>query len=60
MFDAAVFAYTHLLLPGSGLEWADRRLCEAVEAFPALVRHRNRMLARLWDEDGAVGEWEKV
>ncbi|KAL8392251.1 hypothetical protein RB595_002446 [Gaeumannomyces hyphopodioides] len=60
MFDAAVFAYTHLLLPGSGLEWVDRRLPEAVEAFPALVAHRARMLARLWDEDGAAGDWEKV
>ncbi|KAL8357638.1 hypothetical protein RB601_009203 [Gaeumannomyces tritici] len=60
MFDAAVFAYTHLLLPGSGLEWVDRRLPEVVEAFPALVAHRARMLARLWDEEGAAGEWEKV
>lgn len=46
-FDAAVFAYTHLLLD-SEMGWADRRLAELVAQSPALVRHRDRILEMCW------------
>lgn len=48
LFDAAVFSYTHLLLPDGGLAWGDRRLGDMLRGFPGLVRHRNRMLRRCW------------
>ncbi|TLS28643.1 hypothetical protein PpBr36_01887 [Pyricularia pennisetigena] len=64
LLDAAVFAYTHLLL---SLPWGDRSLAEALVAeAPALVDHRDRMLERLWgvgvraEDCGASVEWEKV
>ncbi|KAI6342463.1 hypothetical protein MCOR25_011179 [Pyricularia grisea] len=69
LLDAAVFAYTHLLL---ALPWGDRSLAEALAAeAPALVDHRDRMLERLWGGGGGSGgggsedcgasvEWEKV
>ncbi|KAF9882118.1 hypothetical protein CkaCkLH20_00154 [Colletotrichum karsti] len=45
LFDASVFAYTHLLLDET-FGWVDRRLSEVLREFPALVRHRERLLAR--------------
>ncbi|EHA55657.1 hypothetical protein MGG_07244 [Pyricularia oryzae 70-15] len=64
LLDAAVFAYTHLLL---ALPWGDRSLAEALAAeAPALVDHRDRMLERLWgggggaEDCGASVEWEKI
>ena len=66
MLDAAVFAYTHPLLDDR-LGWVDRRLVEAVEALPRLVRHRARMLEAYYSEEAqsplGVGDsvaWEKV
>lgn len=47
LFDAAVFAYTHLLLDES-MQWQDRRLSEMVVQTPQLVKHRNRILAKCW------------
>ena len=55
LFDAAVFSYTHLLLPpagdgggsgGGGLAWGDCALGEVLREFPALVRHRDAVLRR--------------
>ncbi|KAH7025868.1 uncharacterized protein B0I36DRAFT_365519 [Microdochium trichocladiopsis] len=57
VFDAAVFAYTHLILldpaaavASSGCEagWGDRTLADIVREFPALVRHRDRVYERCW------------
>ncbi|KAI0470736.1 hypothetical protein GGR56DRAFT_143302 [Xylariaceae sp. FL0804] len=47
LFDAAVFAYTHLILD-EGLEWGDRRLADILNKFPGLVSHRNRIFQRCW------------
>ena len=49
MFDAAVFAYTNVLLD-ERLAWGDARLTEVVRAFEALVAHRERILGRYWPE----------
>lgn len=46
LFDASVFAYTHLLLDeGLGRGWVDTRLADAVCARKNLVRHRDAILA---------------
>lgn len=47
LFDAAVFAYTNMLLDES-LAWGDPRLSNSVREFDALVRHRERILAKYW------------
>lgn len=47
LFDAAVFAYTHLILDPS-LQWADTRLQDSIQSNFSLVDHRNRILARCW------------
>ncbi|KAK7992026.1 hypothetical protein PG988_000820 [Apiospora saccharicola] len=47
LFDAAVFAYTHLLLDDN-LAWIDTRLRDSLLKFPALVGHRKRLLSRCW------------
>jgi len=49
VFDAAVFAYTNVLLD-ERLAWGDARLTEVVRAFEALVAHRERILGRYWPE----------
>ena len=58
LFDAAVFSYTHLLLPPAGdgdgdrggPAWGDRTLGEVLREFPALLRHRDAVLRRCWPE----------
>jgi metaxin len=46
LFDASVFAYTHLLLDeGLGKGWADTRLRDALMARTRLITHRNRILS---------------
>ncbi|KAI1389702.1 uncharacterized protein F4822DRAFT_210226 [Hypoxylon trugodes] len=47
LFDAAVFAYTYLLLDDR-FTWEDPRLREIVKEFPILIEHRNRILHRCW------------
>ncbi|KAI0012498.1 hypothetical protein F4779DRAFT_37062 [Xylariaceae sp. FL0662B] len=47
LFDATVFAYTHLILDDK-LAWEDRRLAEIVKEFPNLAEHRDRILQRCW------------
>jgi metaxin len=45
LFDASVFAYTHLLLDeGLGRGWVDMRMRDAVRARKNLVRHRERIV----------------
>jgi metaxin len=45
LFDASVFAYTHLLLK-EGLVWQKDRLVQALMGRGRLCRHRERVLAR--------------
>ncbi|EFQ29191.1 uncharacterized protein GLRG_04335 [Colletotrichum graminicola M1.001] len=54
LFDASVFAYTHLLLDGD-LGWADRTLSDILAGFPGLVRHRERLLERCFPNDDDEG-----
>jgi metaxin len=52
LFDASVFAYTHLLLDeGLGKGWVDTRLRDALLARRRLVTHRDRVLARYFEEE---------
>ncbi|GKT50301.1 metaxin-1 [Colletotrichum spaethianum] len=53
LFDASVFAYTHLLLD-DGFGWVDRTLPDVVAAFPSLVSHRERLLERCFPDDEGV------
>jgi metaxin len=51
LFDASVFAYTHLLLDERlGKGWVDTRLRDALMARRRLVTHRDRILARYFEE----------
>ncbi|KAK8232151.1 hypothetical protein HDK90DRAFT_489348 [Phyllosticta capitalensis] len=43
LFDASVFAYTHLLLQELGDGWRESRLGNAVRARQRLVRHQERI-----------------
>lgn len=45
LFDAAVFAYTHLLLDGE-MGWVDTRMQRGLRSFGVLVEHRERLLGR--------------
>ena len=48
LFDAGVFAYTHLLLSES-LEWKDRRLSNGLSNYNNLVEHSHRVSERYFD-----------
>lgn len=51
LFDASVFAYTHLLLDeGLGKGWVETRLRDAVLNKQNLVRHWERITARYFPE----------
>ena len=43
LFDASVFAYTHLLLDSS-LRWQNKRMVDALRRHKNLVEHRRRIL----------------
>ena len=43
LFDASVFAYTHLLLD-MGMGWRERRMVEILGEYGNLVGHRGRIL----------------
>ncbi len=43
LFDASVFAYTHILLD-EGMVWKDKRIVEDLEKCDNLVRHREKIL----------------
>ncbi|TAQ88084.1 hypothetical protein B7494_g3620 [Chlorociboria aeruginascens] len=47
LFDASVFAYTHLLLDRS-LGWKEEKLCRALRRRDNLVKHRERLLVRYY------------
>ena len=49
LFDASVFAYTHLLLDEK-MGWKEKRLVRAVRNRRNLVRHRDRLLVRYFEE----------
>lgn len=51
LFDAGVFAYTHLILGFDvvgGLMWADRRVAAGLRWRGGLVKHQERMLERYY------------
>lgn len=43
LFDASVFAYTHILLD-EGMVWKDKRIIKDLEKWDNLVRHREKIL----------------
>ena len=47
LFDASVFAYTHLLLDDD-MGWREKRLCLALRKRTNLVQHRERLLVRYY------------
>lgn len=48
LFDASVFAYTHLLLD-ENMQWQDSTLRNALVGFAGLVEHRNRILGEYFN-----------
>ena len=51
LFDASVFAYTHLLLDEElGRGWLDTRLRDALMSRRRLIMHRDRILAEYFSE----------
>jgi metaxin len=48
MFDASIFAYTHLILDES-LGWQHNPLADMVNRHENLVLHRNRILDRYFE-----------
>ena len=50
LFDASLFAYTHLLLDSS-LHWRSLQLAELLQKWPNLVDHRERILAKYFGSD---------
>jgi metaxin len=45
LFDASVFAYTHLLLD-EGMKWQNSALAKLLKGQPKLVSHRERLLSK--------------
>jgi metaxin len=45
LFDASIFAYTHLLLD-DGMGWKEKKLCRALRRRDNLAQHRERLLVR--------------
>lgn len=50
LFDAEVFAYTHLLLD-EGMVWREKKLVRSVRKWSNLVEHRERMVRRYYWEN---------
>lgn len=51
LFDASVFAYTHLLLDENlGKGWADTRLRDTLMSRHRLITHRDRILAKYFSD----------
>jgi metaxin len=51
LFDASVFAYTHLLLDGAlGKGWLDTRLRDALMSRKRLISHRDRIFDSYFSE----------
>jgi metaxin len=49
LFDASVFAYTHLILDEK-MGWKEKRLVRTLRKRENLVEHRERLLVRYFDE----------
>lgn len=47
LFDASVFAYTHLLLDDK-MGWKENKMSRALKTRDNLVQHRERLLARYY------------
>lgn len=47
LLDAALFAYTHLLLDES-MGWKDKRLMRSVERWGPLKRHHDRIMREFY------------
>ena len=45
LFDASVFAYTHLLLD-EGMGWSETRMQEGLLKYGNLVEHRHQLLEK--------------
>jgi len=54
LFDASVFAYTHLLLD-QGMCWKEGKLGGALRRKENLCRHRERLLIRYYGGEGVGG-----
>lgn len=52
LFDASVFAYTHVFL-NQELDWKDTRLRKGLEQYANLVEHQKRIMER-WFRDKAL------
>jgi metaxin len=51
LFDASVFAYTHLLLDDElGKGWLDTRLRDTLMSRQRLIAHRNKILGRYFSD----------
>jgi metaxin len=51
LFDASVFAYTHLLMDDKlGKGWVDTRLRDALMSRKRLITHRDRILSAYFTE----------
>ncbi len=53
LFDANVFAYTHLLLDES-LNWQNTRLADSLKKKANLVQHRQRILTGYFDQHNVL------
>lgn len=49
LFDASVFAYTHLLL-GETMGWKEKRLVRSIRSMQGLAKHRERILRLYYNE----------
>ncbi|KAF2137509.1 uncharacterized protein K452DRAFT_321748 [Aplosporella prunicola CBS 121167] len=54
LFDASVFAYTHLLLQDLGHGWKESRLGNAVRVRQKLVRHQERLTDLFFVHEGRM------
>ena len=50
LFDASVFAYTHLILDEK-MGWKEKKLVRALRKRENLADHRERLLVRYFDEE---------
>ena len=54
LFDASVFAYTHILLD-ENLDWKDTRLAESLKQYGNLVEHQRRIVEGWFGNSGPKG-----
>ena len=51
LFDASVFAYTHILLD-ENLDWEDKRLTKALKQYSNLAEHQRRIVEGWFGNSG--------